>query len=633
MQPTARITLIMTFLTASAFASGEPISLEGPLRDRCVQLLRAGLQDPDFWPAMHAAEGLSLAGHGIEVTAALAPRLKAEADGQRRCGLARELVRAGDRTRTRVMLDLLAGADPYAHVHAAESLFKVNEIGDGNALRAALEGDGPPSKAIMAAAALANWGHAAALEHLRRQAAAPDPDVARIAAWALGQTGSAEDIPVLRAGRDRFEDAGVRSFFTHALAGLGDPEGVAGLLENLAAEDPAIRTMAANFAGEFGVAGARDALVSLLDDPNLDTRLRAAQSLIMLAREGGLPEGAFARDVYPATAENPRYSEGDIHVLNDGRYLYATTEFIGDGSDFARAHIIGRISSDGGQTWGDSFELQENTGGKNVMSVTFQELSDVEVGMFYLRKNEVDDLDVYLRRSSDGGATFGESHLVTDAPGYHVLNNDRVIRLSSGRLLVPVASSPNVHTDNHFKCRTWISDDAGHTWRAGAGEVDYAKRGAMEPEVLELNDGRILMIIRTQLGHIAAAYSRDGGDTWTEAADWGVRAPEAPSTLRRIPSTGDLLLIWNDSYVEGAGHGGPRAPLTAAISKDEGKTWIHKKNIEDADPDAASFTTGYAYTSVTFDRGRALISYYVAGDANGRIDSRFRSIPIAWFYE
>lgn len=620
--------LLFTALAAPAKVQSPAIELDTKTADQCLAILREALDSGEFWPAMHAAEALTLAGHGPEVIEALAPRLPEETDGQHRCGLARELVRAGDRSKAQVMLNLLARDDPYAHVHACESLYKVNEVGDGELLRDAFADRDSGSKAIMAAAALGRWGNGEAMAFLREQVQSPDVDTARIAAWALARIGDASDIPAIREGEERAADPVKKSFFTNALAALGDPAGTRQLLDNLTHGETAVRTYAAVFAGEIGLTDAKGDLIRLLDDDNLDTRVRAAQALLVMARETmPPPEGIVVNDVYKATEAHPRYSEGDIHVMNDGRYLFGTTEFIGDGSDFATAHIVGRISDDGGRTWGDTFELQENTGGRNVMSLTFQALSDTEVGMFYLRKNDVDDLDVYLRRSTDHGETFGEPMLVTDAPGYHVMNNDRVTRLKSGRLLVPVASSPNVHTENHFKCRTWISDDAGKTWRAGKEQVDYAQRGAMEPEVLELADGRVIMIIRTQLGHIAAAFSEDGGDTWSEASDWGVRAPEAPSTLRRIPSTGDLLLIWNDTYVEGAGHGGKRRPLTVAVSADDGKTWTQKKHIETSDAHT------FSYISATFDHGRVLLSYYVGEDATGRISSRYRSIPIAWLYE
>src|SRR5262249_44629335 len=160
--------------------------------------------------------------------------------------------------------------------------------------------------------------------------------------------------------------------------------------------------------------------------------------------------------------------------------------------------------------------------------------------------------------------TFGDPVLATPGPGYHVLNNDRVAVLSTGRLVVPVASTDDVlrKGGGRFASACYLSDDRGRSWRRSRGAADYPRRGAMEPEAVELPDGRLLMHIRTQFGHIAVSESADGGETWSDPRPWGVRAPEAPATLRRIPSTGHLLLIWNDTYQADAGHGGKRTPLT-----------------------------------------------------------------------
>jgi sialidase-1 len=180
---------------------------------------------------------------------------------------------------------------------------------------------------------------------------------------------------------------------------------------------------------------------------------------------------------------------------------------------------------------------------------------------------------------------------------------------------------------NHFVAHCYLSDDGGQSWRAGTGKVDLPKRGAMEPEVIELQGGRLLMILRTQLGYIAASYSDDGGDTWSEAVSLGVQAPEAPATIRRIPATGELLLAWNNTYVEGAGHGGARTPLTAAVSSDEGRTWQHIRNLE-SDP-----THTYAYTSILFVQDRVLLTYWDNDGETSRYSSRFWSLPVSWFYQ
>lgn len=244
-----------------------------------------------------------------------------------------------------------------------------------------------------------------------------------------------------------------------------------------------------------------------------------------------------------------------------------------------------------------------------------------------LVKNSSSDLQVLLRVSDDEGATFGDPVRVTDRQGYHVLNNDRVTVLSTGRLVVPVASTEDARGGGRFASSCYLSDDRGGTWRRSRGEVGYPRRGAMEPEVVELSDGRLLMHFRTQLGHIAVSESADGGESWGEPRPWGVRAPEAPATVRRIPSTGHLLLIWNDTFRSGEGHGGKRTPLTAAVSTDEGRTWSCRRDLETGE------THTFAYTSVAFDRGRVLLTYWVRDEASGRIGSRFRSVPIAWFYE
>ncbi len=209
------------------------------------------------------------------------------------------------------------------------------------------------------------------------------------------------------------------------------------------------------------------------------------------------------------------------------------------------------------------------------------------------------------------------------------MNNDRVTITTKGRIICPVSITPDIFKkgNNHLTCVCHFSDDGGQTWRQSADSVDQPGRGAMEPEVVELAGGKLLMIVRTQLGHIATSTSSDGGDHWSEPAKLSVPAPEAPATIRTIPATGDLLLVWNNNFEAGKGHGGKRSPLTTAISKDGGLTWTNRRNLE-SDPDS-----GYAYTSVLFHKDRVLFSYYVGKIGAGPLSSRFRSLPVRWLYE
>ena len=76
-------------------AEDEPaavLELDGATRERCLAVLRSGLASDEFWPSMHAAEALSLDGHGAEVRAALGPKLATE---KRRSAALRARPRAG----------------------------------------------------------------------------------------------------------------------------------------------------------------------------------------------------------------------------------------------------------------------------------------------------------------------------------------------------------------------------------------------------------------------------------------------------------------------------------------------------------------------------------------------------------
>jgi sialidase-1 len=202
------IILVVFSLSGRAVVAAELIELSDETRARCLEVLREGLKSDDFWPSMHAAEGLTLGGHGEEVITFLEPKLLGENDDQRRCGLARELVRAGRREYTEVLLDILASDDPHGHVHAAESLYKVVEIGDGSALRHAFAQSPNITLRVMAAAALGRCGNPEAMAFLRERLVSAEPSIARIVGWVLGRIGSSQDIPGIRRRLENSEDDG-----------------------------------------------------------------------------------------------------------------------------------------------------------------------------------------------------------------------------------------------------------------------------------------------------------------------------------------------------------------------------------------------------------------------------------------
>lgn len=265
------------------------VPLTPELRQRCLDVLQRGFKaiadkPENFWPAMHAAEALTLAGQGAEVVMLLKPYWVKEKDDQRWCGSTREMVRAGRRELLPDLFETLAAEESNGRVHAAESLYKLGEIGDGKLMRAAFEQKVDKRLQLMAAAALGRQGDEQAMKRLRQMLGSEDRELAKICAWVLGLIGETSDIEPLKKVLDRESDELARAYYVNALACLGDTSARESLGMNLTSDNPAVRTYSAEFAGYSRSVEFRPQLIKMLDDENLDTRIRAAQALVMLSQ-------------------------------------------------------------------------------------------------------------------------------------------------------------------------------------------------------------------------------------------------------------------------------------------------------------------------------------------------------------
>jgi sialidase-1 len=67
--------------------------------------------------------------------------------------------------------------------------------------------------------------------------------------------------------------------------------------------------------------------------------------------------------------------------------------------------------------------------------------------------------------------------------------------------------------------------------------------------------------------------------------------------------------------------------LTVAISKDEGKTWINRKNLDD-DPDG-----WYCYTAMEFVGDRVLLGHCAGNSKVGRLNlTQITLFDVDWLY-
>jgi sialidase-1 len=349
-----------------------------------------------------------------------------------------------------------------------------------------------------------------------------------------------------------------------------------------------------------------------------------------------------------ATEDHPRQSEATYVELRNGSIMLAWQKFrksqYGSG-DQSPADICAMVSSDGGRTWGDLRVLiKQDPKYTQVYSPSLLRLKNGQILCTYMATILLEEGKSIIRDglamvSNDEGRTFSSPVKIWTEKPYGCASNVTK-QLKNGRIIVPIeAVAGGLWTAaEHVTVGCIYSDDGGAIWRESSNFVDVPLRGAMEPHIEELKDGRILMIMRTQLGAVFQSISEDGGSSWSKAQTTGLKSPESCPELIRIPQTGDLLVVWNNSpYDPLFDHCGKRTPLSVAISKDDGNTW---QNIKDIEIDPVSMFTNPA--AIVTTKNELLVTYFTSkyADINppgrmgiDRIHLKGAIVDISWLYE
>ena len=367
---------------------------------------------------------------------------------------------------------------------------------------------------------------------------------------------------------------------------------------------------------------------------NVNVMYEAARPAKKLGREVHFIEGRTG---------NPRSGENSFIRLKNGDILNMYSEFYSgdDWSDAGTSRISGFISKDEGESWSESFPIFEIEEGYDFyMCAAALRLSDGDIGGVYLAGIDGSRCtQLFFVRSKDEGKTWEKHKVFSDeeiARASHCFENDRLIELPSGRLLIPtnyrLVEDIGTHPiDDPTGLTVFYSDDGGKNWINTRCDLwipfIQTQFGLQEPGIIRMDDGRLRMWARTGLGCQYESYSEDDGLTWSVPTPMEFfKAPLSPMLMKSI---GDMVAaVYNPepfhiinpkplNYLQqGVGLFYDRTPIVISVSDNGGKDFTRTYLLEE-DPYSI-----YCYPAI-FDGGEyILVSYY----HSNRTDNFFHSL-------
>lgn len=177
-----------------------------------------------------------------------------------------------------------------------------------------------------------------------------------------------------------------------------------------------------------------------------------------------------------------------------------------------------------------------------------------------------------MKTSDDAGRTWSEARRLPDGIAGPIKN--KPVMLGDGTLLCGSSTE-----DAGWRVHIERTGDLGKTWTRTEPLHDGRSIGAIQPTILRHGGDALQILCRTQQGRIAESWSTDGGRTWGE-----MTLTELPNPNSGIDAVtldgGRHLLVYNPTSPPPGKWGGPRSPLSVAVS-DDGKQWRAALVLED----------------------------------------------------
>ena len=234
---------------------------------------------------------------------------------------------------------------------------------------------------------------------------------------------------------------------------------------------------------------------------------------------------------------------------------------------------------------------------------------------------------VRRRISTDAGQSWGAVEtLFPEQPGFGTFIRNPIVVTAGGDWLLPIwrCTKPPVGawTGDLDTSSVMRSTDGGRSWTEHAVPDST---GLVHMSLVDLGAYRLVAFFRSRWADwVYASRSADDGRTWTSPEPTSLPNNNSSIQATRL-ADGGIAIVFNDSSAadatgrrmslyddiggdevaplteRSAFWGAPRAPMTVAISEDEGRTWPWRRNLEVGD--------GYCMTNNSKDRLNREFSY------------------------
>jgi len=269
---------------------------------------------------------------------------------------------------------------------------------------------------------------------------------------------------------------------------------------------------------------------------------------------------------HPASIE--QLAGGDLYIAYYG----------GDGEYAEQTAVYGMRQKKGETKWSTPKVIADTPFHSDGNAVIWQ-APDGLVWLFYVVRfgDTWSTSRVAAKLSTDGAQTWSDSFLVAMELGMMV--RGRPIVAPDGDYLLPVyretgndqekvgADSTSLFLRFNPKTKKWSESTR-----------IKSRIGNIQPAVAQVEGDYLVAYCRrggdyepTKDGYVVRSESRDGGKTWSEGKDSAFPNPNAAVDFLRLKN-GHLLLVFNDNMND-------RNPLTVAISSDGDKTYPNRRDI------------------------------------------------------